>query len=346
MKKTIFIKMVIAMVIATVMGCGNDKKEETTTEKRVKVDTVKVEPAKSGYDLEYSGTIEASQTIPLTFKTIGTVDKIYVEVGDAVKKGQLLASVDNSDMQSIYNTMLAKYDQAKDAYDRLKAVYEKGSLTEIAWAEMKSNYEQATSALDIAKSNLEKCNMYAPIDGYVGNRNIEPGQSSVSITSAPIELVKIETVYVKISVPENEINRIQNGQKASILVSALEDKQFKGVVSNVSLVADEISRTYTAKISVPNTNLDLKPGMVCDVTLNLESEKISLVVPCNAVSKDSDDKPYVYIVSTDNKTVKKQNIIIGRYCDAGIEVISGLTEGQTIVSEGCEKLSDNSLISF
>ena len=309
MRKSIFSAMIIVMI----MGCGSNKKEETTPEKRIKVSASKVVPAKSGYNLEYSGSIEASQTIQLTFKTTGTVDKVYVEVGDAVTKGQLLASLDNSEMQNIYSTMLAKYNQAKDAYDRLKAVYDKGSLTEIKWAEMKSNFEQAKSSLDLAKNNLEDCNMYAPIDGYVGSRNIEPGQSAISITSAPIELVKIETVYIKISVPENEINRIRNGQKASISVSALNDKQFVGMVTNVGLVADAISRTYTAKISVLNTNLELKPGMVCDVTLKLESEKVSLVVPYKAVSKDNDGKSYVYIMSPDNNKVKKQNIIIGRY---------------------------------
>jgi len=337
--------IVLAIVIAMIMGCGNNKKEETATDNKIKVSTAKVVQAKSEYNLEYSGTIEASQKVPLTFKTTGTVEKVFVDVGDAVKKGQLLATLDNSDMQNIYNTVLAKYNLAKDAYDRLKTVYDKGSYTEIGWSDIKSSYEQASSALDLAKNNLDKCNMYAPTDGYVGSRNIEPGQSSISIT-APIELVKIETVYVKISVPENEINKIHINQMADVSVSALDDQQFEGKVTNVSPVADAISRTYTIKISITNTNRELKPGMVCDVTMSLENKTTSLVVPCKAVNKESDGKTFVFIVSSDNKSVTKQYVKVGRYCDDGIEINSGLTEGQTIVSDGCEKLSNNSLISL
>ena len=341
MRKTVF----LAMMFAVIMGCGSNKKEETTPVNRIKVKTAKVALSKSEYNLEYSGSIEASQTIPLTFKASGTVEKIYVEVGDIVKQGQLLASIDKSDVQNIYNSMLAKYQQAKDAYDRLKTVYDNGSLPEIKWVEMKSNFEQAKAMLDLSKNNLESCDMLAPTDGIIGSRNIEPGQSSLGL-SAPFKLVKIENVFVKISVPENEISKIIKGQKAAFSVSALNGKQFEGIITNVSPVADMISRTYTAKILVKNTGLELKPGMVCDVTLNFSKGVISLVVPYKAVSKDSDGKTFVFVVSPDGTSVRKQNVTVGNYNESGIEVLSGLTSGLVVVSTGCEKLTDNSLISL
>lgn len=335
-----------AMLIALMMGCGQTETTVSNQEKSVKVVTAKVSPAESSYRLRYSGTIEASQTIPLSFQTTGTVEKIYVEVGDVVKKGQLLASVDKMDMQNIYNVSLAQYDQAKDAYNRLKSVHDQGSLPEIKWVEMESNMEQAKSSLGLAKNNLDKCNMRAPVDGIVGRRNIEPGQSAIGLSLSPIELVKIETVYVKVSVPENEISKLKKGQKVAFLVSALDRKQFEGFVTNVSPVADVISRTYPVKVTVENSNLELKPGMVCDVTLSLERDAISLLVPYKAVSKDSEGKSFVFVVSLNSMRVKKQNITVGSYHESGIEVLSGLTTGQIVVSEGCEKLSDNSLISL
>lgn len=335
-----------AIMIALFTGCNDTKTNETRDDQEIKVKTDMVQSVNNDYSFGYSGTVEASQVIPLSFKTIGTVDKINVEVGDVVRKGQLLATLDNSDLQNIYNTMLAKYQQAEDAYNRLKLVYDEGSLPEIKWVEMKSNYEQAKSALDLAQSNLDKCNLLAPVDGIVGRRNIEPGQSSVSLTMAPIELVKIESVFVKISVPENEINKISNGQKADITVSALDGKRYEGIVTNISPVAELMSRTYTVKINVTNTGQDLKPGMVCDVSINFETGTKMLIVPVKAVNKDSAGNIYVFVVSPDNKTVKKQNILIGRYHNSGIEVTGGLTEGQIIVCEGSEKLSDNSKITL
>lgn len=343
MKKQFYLLAAIAILY----GCGQSLSESTIPgQKIIKVITTKVQSSKNSNSLHYSGTIEASQTIPLSFQTSGIIEKIYVEAGDDVKKGQLLATVDKTDMNNLYNVTLAKYQQTKDAYDRLKIVHDQGSLPEIKWVEMVTNLDQAKSSMDMAKNNLDKCNMYAPEDGIIGQRNVEPGQSAIGSSLAPIELVKIDNVNVKISSPENEISKIRKYLKANIKISALNDKQFEGLVTNISPVADVISRTYNVKITVNNNNLELKPGMVCDVTLNLNTQNEMVLVPYNAVSTDKDGKPFVFVVSVDNKTVKKQNIAIGNYYGSGIEVLSGLTIGEIIVVEGKEKLSDNSLISF
>jgi RND family efflux transporter, MFP subunit len=179
----------------------------------------------------------------------------------------------------------------------------------------------------------------------IGTRNIEPGQSSLT-TGSPIQLVKIESVYIKIAVPENEINRMRKGMKATLTISALDGRAFEGEVSNVGVVADRFSRTYEAKILVKNTKLDIKPGMVCDVVVNTSSQHDAVVITYNAVSKDINGQPYVYLVSEDKKTVKKQHITLGNYVDSGVVVLGGLSLDQTIVCEGKEKLSDNSQISL
>jgi len=269
-----------------------------------------------------------------------------VDAGDAVKKGQLLATIDKGSMLNMYDIAQAKYQQAKDAYDRLKTVHEQGSLPEIKWVEMETNLEQAKSSLDLSRNNLDKCYMRAPEDGIIGRRNIEPGMSSISLTASPLELVKINLVFVKISVPENEIGQIHKGIQANFTVSALNNKSFKGEVTNISPVADVFSRTYDAKITVNNSNLDLKPGMVCDVTLNLKSEKELVLIPYQSVTKDKEGNAYVYVVDTAQKRVKKQIIQPGYYHGNDLEVFSGLKQGQIVVKEGKEKLSDNSLISL
>jgi membrane fusion protein, multidrug efflux system len=338
--------LAIPVCIAILTGCSHTPSGEIRKDEAFRVRTAKVVSVKDDFSLGYSGTVEASQVIPLSFRILGTVQQIYVEVGDLVRKGQLLATLDPADLQNIYDAALAKYKQAEDAYERLKQVHDQGSLPEIKWVEMQTNLEQARSTMEVSKSNLDKCQLVSPVDAIVGRRNIEPGQSSVSLTSAPIELVKIETVFVKISVPENEINKFSNGLKASIKVSALGGQAFEGTVTNISPVAELMSRTYTVKITVNNPGHLLKPGMVCDVSLAFGTDATILVVPYQAVSKDNAGNTYVFLVSSDNKTVRKQLIIVGQYHNDGVQVLQGLTEGQTIVSEGIEKLSDNSSISL
>jgi RND family efflux transporter MFP subunit len=335
--------LILFAVLIVMSSCGHKQEVVKNQSTSVKVKAQKVQTMSGLTNLRYSGTIEASQTIPLTFQSSGTVEKVLVQEGDVVYKGQLLAEVDKTDNQSLYNTSLAMYEQAKDAYDRLKQVYDKGSLPEIKWVEIETNMKKAESQIQIAKNNLDKCRLYAPCSGVVGKRNIEPGQSSISI-SAPIELVKIETVTVKISVPENEISKIKKGMTATFTVSALNNKSYKGTITNVGVVADQFSRTYEVKLTVNNANTEMKPGMVCDVTLNNTTKKQLVVVPYNAVSQDTEGNSFVYIVSSDNKSVRKQIIRVSDYQSAGLEVIAGLTANQTVVVEGKEKLSDNSQI--
>jgi membrane fusion protein, multidrug efflux system len=337
-------KNLILFAILIVMASCQQKQEAVKKESasiRVKAQAVQTVSGLS--NLRYSGTVEAAQTIPLTFQSSGTVEQVLVQEGDAVRKGQLLAVVNKADNQSFLNSAKADYQQAKDAYDRLKQVYDKGSLSEVKWVEMETNMKKAESQLELAKNSLDKCNLYAPTSGIVGKRNVEPGQSAISSFS-PIELVKIEKVSVKISVPENEIGKIKKGMIATFTISALENKNFKGTITNVGVVADKFARTYEVKMTVDNPNLEMNPGMVCDVMMNTSTDRELLIVPYSAVSKDSDGNSFVYTLQSDNQSVKKQMIKVGNYQSSGVEVLSGLTANQAVIVEGKEKLTDNSQI--
>ena len=339
MKKT----TLLILTILSLVGCNHKTNVESTTDPQVVLN--EVTKTKSSGDLHYSGSIEASQTVPLTFQTSGTVLRVLVNAGDAVHKGQLLATVDKADAQSMYELTNSKYNQAKDAYNRLKEVHDNGSLSEIKWVEMESNLQQAQSSVTIAKNNRKKTNLYSPDNGIIGKRNVEPGMSSIG-TLAPLELVKIKTVYAKIAVAENEISKIKKGQKAESRVSALDDKIFDGVVTNVGVVADQISRTYEVKITVKNSGLLLKPGMVCDVNLGITANKEVLTVPYQAVDKDRNNNNFVFVVDSEQKIAKKRIIHIGNYVNDNIEVLDGLSVGEKVVSEGKQRLTDNCKVTF
>lgn len=343
--RTLFLRVsVCAMTVLAACGHQQDEraKEEANRVFKVKADTVRV--TKSISKLHYSGTIEPLQTIPLSFEGVGNVENVFVQEGDVVRRGQVLATIDKNDDVSLSKATEAKYQQAKDAYNRLKSVYEKGSLSEIKWVEIETSLKEAESQMQLAKSSIAKCTLRAPTSGMIGKRNIEPGQNSLSLED-PLELVKIETILVKISVAENEICFIKKGQKATFSISALHGKTFTGTVSNVGIVADQISRTYQVKIMAANPTFEIKPGMVCDVNLDTEITKECIIVSNNAVSKDQGIN-YVFVINPDKKTVKRQKVSLGDYHDNGIEVLEGIHPRQIIVVEGKEKLSDNSLISL
>jgi RND family efflux transporter MFP subunit len=334
-----------SMVILT--ACGHNQEKEPANEEN-RVVKVKAEVVRVKEDitrLHYSGTVEPFRTIPLSFENVGTVKSVLVQEGDMVRKGQVLATIDKADDETLNKAAVAKYRQAKDAYDRLKSVYEKGSLAEIKWVEIETTLREAESQMQLSQSSIRKCTLRAPVDGMIGKRDVEPGQFSLSLES-PIELVKIGKILVKISVAENEISKIIKGQKATFSIPALNEKKFEGTVTNVGVVANFISRTYEVKVLASNPKFEIKPGMVCDVYLNTEHKNSCLMIPKNAVSKDNEGNNYVFVISGDKKSAKTQIVTIGNYLSNGIEIFDGLRPGQLVIIEGKEKLSDNSLISL
>ncbi len=334
--------LILQGVLILLLAACHPKPASTVKEKNpVKVTSTVVKTSDKAQTLTYSGTVIPFQTIPVSFQTVGTVKTVNVDEGMTVQKGQVLATLDQTDLLNLYNLSETQYNQALDAYNRLKEVYDKGSLVEIKWVEMESTLKQAESAKNLAKNNLNKTTLSAPEIGIIGKRNIEPGMSSIGI-SAPFEIVKIDKIYVRLSVPENEIAKISQGMLAKFNVPALGDVLFTGKVSIVGVVADRFSRTYEVKVLAENPERIIKPGMICDITLEYDQTATN-VVDSRAVTHDMDGS-FVYKVTPSKTSIIKQRVQTGKISSEGIEILSGLLPGDEVVCEGLDKLSDNSKI--
>jgi RND family efflux transporter MFP subunit len=332
------------VLLAILVGCNQPQNLSVNHhDTPVKIQTSVVKKSSGVQSLTFSGTILPYQTIPVSFQTAGTVLSVLAEEGNPVKKGQVLAILDKTDFENIFNAAEAQYQQALDAYTRLKEVHAKGSLAEIKWVEMESNLKQAESSMKLAKNNLEKTVLKSPESGIVGRRRIEPGMSSVNIL-APFEVVKIDHIYVRLSVPENEISKIKPGMIATFSLPALGDMSFTGKVSVIGVVADALSRTYEVKVLADNPDHIIKPGMICDLKLE-GAQQTGFVVDYRAVSRDNTGT-YVYKVIDNRTRVAKQRVKTGYITSEGIEILAGLEAGDEVVCEGLNKLKDNCKISL
>lgn len=333
MKKIAFLSSMLVFLVS----CQNNDEKNVREEPvpKVKVETEKIQVQHTELALKYSGSVQAWKTIPISFQVPGTVQNIYVEEGQQIHKNKLLASLDPNDLENTYAISLAKKQQAEDAYKRLKIVHDAGSLPEVKWVDMLTKLEEARSTERLAKSNLEKSKLLAPVDGFIGKRNIEVGMSAVQLQPT-FQIVEIGKVYIKIAVPENEIGLIKKGQMATILVRALNNAQFTGVVDNIGIVASRLARTYTVRILVDNPNYLLKPGMVCDVDLQIGTEQEALTVPARSLVIDEYGDAYVYVLEDEKASMKK--VSLGRYYNNCIEIVDGLQPGDVVVKEGKEKL--------
>ncbi|MDR1592137.1 MAG: efflux RND transporter periplasmic adaptor subunit, partial [Prevotellaceae bacterium] len=318
-KKLIF----TAMAVCLFASCSNEKGTQTQ-DKIIPVKIMEIVATQSTGSKNYVGTVEESAAVSLSFLLIGTVEEVFVQEGQRVQKGQLLAALNSATAENSYQASLAKLRQAQDAYDRLAQVRAGGSLPDIKFVEVETGLRQAQSIAAISKKNLDDCRLYAPRNGVIAERNIEAG-GSVNVAQAAFKLVSVEKVFVKIPVPENEIGGITEGQQAAIEVPALDNKQFSGEVELKGVSADPISHTYEAKIGVANPQSLLMPGMVCKVKTWRAMSNAEIVVPNRSIQISTDGKQYVWL--NDGNIARRQFVKTGDLTDSGIVVSEGLSAG-------------------
>lgn len=342
MHKVTYIKVgiLISLVIFLASGCKNSAYSEIS--QPVNVVVREVRQANFKQDLTYSGTIEESETIPLNFSSIGTVSQVLVSEGDWVCKGTLLAKLDNTTYQHTYEMALAMQQRAEDAYKRLTPMHENNTIPEIKYVEITTRLREAKSATAMAKKNLDDCNLYATIDGFIGKRSIEPGMMTVP-NMTPITLVKIDKVFARIPVPENEIATIRKGEKAFVSVRAV-DAEYMGIVEEIGVVADVLSHTYKIKIAIANRDRNLKPGMVCSAVLHHQNNTRGLTVPNQAILIDEEGHPFVYTIDPHHQKAIRKTITVKNYMRDGVEVTSGLNKNELVVIQGQHKLVDQAKI--
>jgi membrane fusion protein, multidrug efflux system len=337
-------KIIIALgiIIPILACCHNQAGPAGNIGQSMPVKILTVKYSQDSAQNYYVGVAEESQSIPLSFLTVGTLDQVMFEEGEHVNKGQLLASLNSYNYQSALQAAVAKEKQAKDAYDRLSVVFQNGSLPEIKMVEIETLLDQANAAVQIAGKNLRDCKLYAPVSGIIGKRSIEPGMNVIAGTPV-LTIVNIEKVFIRVSIPENEIVNTNMGQDAFIRVPALHDKSFHGIIEQKGVMANLLSHTYDIKIAVPNKEEILRPGMVCNVLIRESWPAKSFSIPQQTIQTDPDGKKYVFTVDVKTHRVSRKNIVTGSLtCTGKIIVANGLSEGDQLVVEGYQKINSNS----
>ncbi len=341
----------IALLAFLAVGCSKKQEAQTTAEAvKVKEITIGTDGATacSQDAYGYSGTVEEENGTSLSFTTGGTILQLKVKVGDRVRKGQLIATVEPTQVKNTYEMAHATRMQAEDAYGRMKQLHDKGSLTELKWVEAQSQLQQAVAAEGIAKKSLADCALHAPFDGVVSEKYAEVGQNAAP--GMPIvKLVTTKVLNVKISVPESEMANVRVRQRARIAVQALGGKQYEGYVIEKGVIADPISRSYNVKIRVEGTDNALLPGMVAQVALDGAdaskagtAAKAAVVIPAHLVQLGDDNSNFVW-VDEGGKAVRR-TIVCGEYQSNGVSIVSGLKTGDRLIVEGQQKVSNGTML--
>ena len=326
----------ISLLIILLMSCSGQK-DKSTEERVIPVKVVEITGSSLVDGQNYVGTVEEMSASSLSFQVMGNVQEILVREGQKVHKGQLLALLNRATLQDTYDASRASLVQAQDAYDRMKTLYENKSLPEIKWVEVQSKLQQAQSMESIARKNLEDASLYAPFDGVIGKRNVEAGEN-VQPGKPVFTLLDVGTVNIKIAVPEKEIPFIDH-RKAAITVAALGGRLFEGMVTEKGITANPVSHTYEARIKLDNRDGALLPGMVCRVRVEDKDRVTTISLPNNVIQLSHTGERYVWYLR-DGKA-KAVTVRIGELTDNGVQITDGLSEGDLVITDGYQKVSED-----
>ena len=357
-KKTLVIVAVAAIAALAVWLLSGDKKEEKIT-----FDTAAVAPANIMNSITATGTIEPVTSVTVGTQVSGIVSKLFVDYNSVVKKGQVIAELDKTNLMSQLNTAKTQLATAQSQlnyqtanYKRYKTLFEKGLVAADDFDNAKLSYTQAKEQVASAKeevqraqTNLGYATITSPIDGVVLSKSVEEGQTVAASFSTP-ELFTIAqdltNMQVVADVDEADIGDVKEGERVTFTVDAYPDDTFEGEVKQVRQEATTTNNvvTYEVVISAPNADLKLKPGLTANVTIYTAERKGVLSVPSKALrftpQKETVGKmKIVDVANAKNKvwTIEGNSIVahkvnIGMTDGTNTQIVGGIAEGTKIVT--------------
>lgn len=325
-------------------GCGvSEPRAKPSSTDPIPAHVTMVQPASNSETLTAAGTVRLRRETSLGFTTGGKVASVRYEEGDRVKRGAILAALDNSTVAADLSAARAERDRAEAEYGRIEKLFKDGWVT-------KSRLEQSEAAARAARARIEATEftsrtayIRAPSNGIILSRNIDAGQIVAAGMSALV-LGEIDNGFVlRVPMTDTDAARLSIGMPAKILLSAVSDTPLDAVVSEMDGRADEQTGTFEVNFALPASDR-LRSGQLGMVEVLVPRQtSATFAIPANAIFGVRTGEGLVFVVDDKNR-VKQRNVRIGKLTDKNLEILSGLAEGDIIVTRGVEKLRDGDLI--
>lgn len=336
------------------ISCGEAETQEEKILRPVVYHEVGFEGAES--QRTFNGTAETEKSINLSFRNSGIITLLDINVGQMVRKGNLLAKLDNVQARLGYEQAVSVMNSAESQlkttnlnYDRVRALYEKGSASLSDFENAKNSQRTAENSLESAKRSVEiqqeQINygfIYASEDGVIASVNAEldetvsPGQTIAVLNAGSKK-------NINVGIPESIINNVRLEDVVEIQFPALGSQLFDGVVTEISPTVNRSTATYPVQIDLVDASENIRAGMAANVTFDFGRQSGSeLIVPAKSVGEDSQGR-FVFLVveqGDSTATVQKTRVEVGQLTSIGFQIQNGLTAGQKIATAGLQTLID------
>ncbi len=319
-------------------GEAKDKEQEDVV--LIPVEASKVRTDDISAFLTGTATLEAEEEAEVVAKTSEIVTEILVEEGMPVKKGQVLARLENKMLTIEVQQAQADINKLANDFNRNKELFGKNLISKEEFQNVRFQYEAQKAQFDKAKLNLEYTSIKAPISGIVAARYIKNG-NMVKLNQPVFKIVDFDPLIALLYVPEVDIHKIKLGQKAEIRLDATNGTVYHGSVWRISPIVDPASGTVKVTVAVKDEYASLKPGMFARVKIIYDIHKNSLLIPKHAVLSE-DGSETVFVIK--DSTAIRQTVETGYSNDFYFEIISGLSAGDQVVVVGQNGLKDSSKV--
>ena len=328
---------IAALMFAAVLGAcsgGKEKKAEPSTQEPTEEKPVVNLASVSSRDVdqveEYTATVEAEAKNNIASTAPGRIDRIYVEVGDQVRKGQKLVQMDEANLKQQELQLVNQQNE----FNRMDELYKVGGVS-------KSDWEAAKTALDVRSTSYqnlkENTQLVSPINGIVSARNFDSGDLYSSAQQPILVVEQIAPVKVMLNVSEPYFPKVKKGQKVTLKFEVFGDEEFEGKVSLVYPTIDPATHTFQVEVKLANANQRVRPGMFSRVTLNFGTAHRVVVPDVAIVKRAGSGDRYVYVYK-DGK-VSYNMVKLGRRMGSEYELIEGVENNAQVVVAGQNRLA-------
>ena len=294
--------------------------------------------------IEAQANLKTRKNILILPEFQGTLEQIYVNEGQNVKKGTLLAEINDSGLKEQLEQLTIQANFAKENFERTERLWNNNIGSEIQFLKSKADFESSQKMVEQMKDRLAKTKVYAPFDGEVDEIISNQGSNLIPGVSQILRLVNLDKIYAEASVSEKYISFIEEGTEVIVQVPLL-GKDIKSKIIQTGNFINPNNRTFRVEVPVENIDNKIKQNLDAKIKINIYSKKDAVVIPLKIVREDASGKNFVYVMNQDVKEgvyiTNKTFISLGNKNNTDIEVTEGLKIGDMLVLEGASIVEDS-----
>ncbi|KZY73307.1 hypothetical protein A3742_16300 [Oleiphilus sp. HI0071] len=355
-RKQCSISTILLATILVFSGCSSESKTSVDSPLRT-VRTINAGSADQLSGRSFPGVVDANQKATLSFRVTGKLESLVGKEGMPVIRGQVLATLDDDDFQIQLADAQATYSRAKADFERAAQLVERGHVSKADYDKLRANAASAKANLDSAEKRVAYSTLKAPFSGQIAKRFVENFQE-VSASQTIFLIQDLSSLEVKVDIPSSLM--VNSSREKGLLdinaqFDAIPERQFPLSVKEIATVADDVTQTYTVTLTMENVDgYSILPGMTTTVTATPKKntdDKAALgeiVVPSQSVMGNGSEA-FVWVLEpdpdsdagkTDVGVIKRVNVVVGEVLPTGLQILSGLERGESVVTAGMSKLSD------